>query len=181
MANGTGTGGDQGGTTGTGGDQGGKPQALTPGAGTATGGQSAPEVQGAAVVQEPKKVDKVDSVDGVDAGAAAEEEFVLPTGYPRITNIYPRAGNTGTRVTITGRNFGNRQNKGVAAFNSVPCVVQAWADKEIVVECPALLPGPVGSHNLTIKDVGVTVDQNWSDNGKTVRGMTRAEDRFTYN
>jgi len=76
---------------------------------------------------------------------------------PAISSITPAGGTAGTRVTITGTNFGFAQGSGSVTFNGTPATVIDWSNTQILVAAPAgVQSGPVqvttagGSSNTNI-------------------------------
>lgn len=76
---------------------------------------------------------------GIQGDAPPEDE----SPGPAIASLIPDTGIVGRVVAIAGQSFGAFEDTSVVRFGTQPVVVLAWADEEIVVEVPDILPGSV--------------------------------------
>lgn len=100
------------------------------------------------------------------AGACANGGGILDgtprdVARPEIGSLTPETGIVGLEVALRGTGFGIEETTGVVRFGSHPATVLSWADEEIVVEVPDVLPGPVD----------VTVTAGGQDSGATPFGV----------
>ncbi|HEV3039143.1 MAG TPA: IPT/TIG domain-containing protein [Candidatus Angelobacter sp.] len=92
-------------------------------------------------------------------GAALSGPSITPIApAPQIASIDPGTGQTNTKVTLAGTNFGTTQGNGQVLFGQVSAQVATWSDTSISVTVPATI-----SQGST---VGVTV---LNDNGTSNR------------
>lgn len=104
---------------------------------------------------------------GGETPTALSDGFTVlekPKEPPRIDNVDPDHGTTGTRVTLSGSHFGSSRGDSWVMFNDGVTVYDyySWADGEIVCEVPSgAQTGPVFVHTWTDsnKDHVFTIDQ----------------------
>lgn len=75
--------------------------------------------------------------------AAAVLYFVLSSNGPRITSLSESSGPAGSKVTISGKNFGAIQGGSTVKFGDTVAPVSSWSDTSSVVTVPEVSVGPV--------------------------------------
>jgi hypothetical protein len=73
----------------------------------------------------------------VDQNGLASNAIRFAGVTPSITGVSPASGAPGTRVTITGSNFGSAQGTSTVRFNRAAALPTSWSGGSIVVPVPA--------------------------------------------
>ncbi|HEX5890453.1 MAG TPA: alpha-amylase family glycosyl hydrolase [Pyrinomonadaceae bacterium] len=79
------------------------------------------------------------------AHTVAVWQFVESGGTPQIGSIGPTNGQSGVKVTISGKNFGS--NTGTVKFGTTTATVNSWTSTKIVATTPSVTNG---NYNVTV-------------------------------
>jgi RHS repeat-associated protein len=92
----------------------------------------------------------------VIVGGVSSNTLSFTVGNVLVTAVSPKAGPTGTQVTVSGLGFGSSQGSSTISFNNTVASVSSWSATQIVATVPA--GATTGAVKVTVGGVASNTD-----------------------